>query len=723
SKQKAVESPQTGSKVFKPQPSTFSQSEPPVQVKSKQKAVESPQTGSKVFKPQPSTFSQPEPPVQVRDKQKAVKSPQTGSKVFKFNKKDLELKNNKLTSTKKFKKEKGAFLKNKPFSQKYKKLTSTSKYLTTATLKKSIKGYSDELKRNEEGVKVAISGFTVSYNTFKKICKNIKSKKEYEPNFRLPNSSKKINLEKLKKTENKKLFKPKNKETFVNKLKSSTTIVQKSIKKTSASYVKELEQGDSDGVKVALKSIKEISATSKKLQKGSTKISEKASKIKKQSSKISTDFLKKDPKKLQKEHIKKLHKQQKKQLLRKNIVANQKAKNKLKREGKKFTFKNLQLLVSNAVEAFKAKIVAGIGSLLVPTIPAFLVILTLLIGGLFIGGALSKLQEPQRVSIGAKNLSPEVEKWRPLVEKIAGDYGMSDYVNLILAIIQVETGGTGTRDIMQSSESAGHEVNYFKTEEESIRQGVKHLRNIVAILASYRKNYEGNYKLIAQSYNYGSAFAKYVGNRGGDYDLQVSEDYSRTVVAPSLGNVAGITYPYINEVSVRLGKPYLYLNGGNFMYGEKISEYVGAGGSDPTTIVAPVLGKYVGNGQCYGFTSYYAQAIGGPGLGAGVGPITDTTGVSTAPAYNIGIAYNWAKYGWQVVLNPTYADLRAGDIINWSPGGYFDGTWGHTGVIKEVLGNGAYTTYEQNAGKGQIVAEYSRHISNGHIASIIHPPK
>ena len=37
-------------------------------------------------------------------------------------------------------------------------------------------------------------------------------------------------------------------------------------------------------------------------------------------------------------------------------------------------------------------------------------------------------------------------------------------------------------------------------------------------------------KLIAQSYNYGVAFASYVGNRGGEYTLEMSEDYSRIVV-------------------------------------------------------------------------------------------------------------------------------------------------------------------------------------------------
>ena len=50
------------------------------------------------------------------------------------------------------------------------------------------------------------------------------------------------------------------------------------------------------------------------------------------------------------------------------------------------------------------------------------------------------------------NLSAEVLKHQPMVEKYAREYGISEYVNVLLAIIQVESGGTA-KDVMQSSES------------------------------------------------------------------------------------------------------------------------------------------------------------------------------------------------------------------------------------------------------------------------------
>ena len=47
------------------------------------------------------------------------------------------------------------------------------------------------------------------------------------------------------------------------------------------------------------------------------------------------------------------------------------------------------------------------------------------------------------------NLSAEVLKHQSTVEKYAKEYRISDYVNYLLAIMQVESGGTGTTDVMQ----------------------------------------------------------------------------------------------------------------------------------------------------------------------------------------------------------------------------------------------------------------------------------
>ena len=71
------------------------------------------------------------------------------------------------------------------------------------------------------------------------------------------------------------------------------------------------------------------------------------------------------------------------------------------------------------------------------------------------------------------NLSQEVLKHQPTVEKYAKEYGISDYVNYLLAIMQVESGGTGTTDVMQASESLGLPLNSLSVED-SIKQGCKY---------------------------------------------------------------------------------------------------------------------------------------------------------------------------------------------------------------------------------------------------------
>ena len=73
------------------------------------------------------------------------------------------------------------------------------------------------------------------------------------------------------------------------------------------------------------------------------------------------------------------------------------------------------------------------------------------------------------VDLGGLAVSAEVLKHKPTVEKYCKEFGIEDYVNYILAIIQVESGGTA-EDVMQSSESLGLPPNSLSTDA-SIKQG------------------------------------------------------------------------------------------------------------------------------------------------------------------------------------------------------------------------------------------------------------
>ena len=60
-------------------------------------------------------------------------------------------------------------------------------------------------------------------------------------------------------------------------------------------------------------------------------------------------------------------------------------------------------------------------------------------------------------------VSEQVEAYRSTVERYAGEYGIRDYVNVLLAIMEEESGGRGT-DVMQASESLGLSPNTLDTE-------------------------------------------------------------------------------------------------------------------------------------------------------------------------------------------------------------------------------------------------------------------
>lgn len=164
--------------------------------------------------------------------------------------------------------------------------------------------------------------------------------------------------------------------------------------------------------------------------------------------------------------------------------------------------------------------------------------------------------------------NPNIVAW---LDKYTKLYGISDYIGLAYALIMVENPSTdGTDDIMQSSESAGYPGPGYLTGEASVKQGCKHLAEQIKNGQTQNVDIWG----VMQGYNFGSAYIPWLANRGGKNTTDLAEEYSRDVVAPSLGNTTGATYPYVNAVSQADGRTYLYVNGGNFHYAAMIRQYV-----------------------------------------------------------------------------------------------------------------------------------------------------
>ncbi|PEZ26850.1 hypothetical protein CN345_25210 [Bacillus thuringiensis] len=596
------------------------------------------------------------------------------------------------------------------------KLGKNSLIATKDSIKDGIKKYQKALEQEDEGVRIGSQGITQGYRVTRTLTKkgfglaekSVQKLEKLKGSQKTKGPNKKTSVKKLRKSRQEKLYikkldkgkierfqklKKPNKKASVKKLtkakaKKLTKATAKKLTKATAKkltkvttniagssalkYQEQLEKGD-EGVKLASQSATKIARATNKLVKNRIKANAKLGKMGKQKGKLvpfskdkklkveSRTLLKKKAAKKKMYYGSFRDKNKAKTLT--SIASNVKNQvaNLIKSLGK-FNLQNVKKLIGT-------KVAAILGGGLASAVPLLLIgMICLLIAGAF--GAGSSSQEQVSGNIGAsKNLSPEVEKWRGLVEKEAVAQGMQDFVNLLLAIIQIESGGTGTPDIMQSSESAGYgRPNVFQTEEESVRQGVKHLKECLLALKAFNRGYENNIKALAQAYNYGNYFATWLGKRGGEYNLEVAEEYSRTIVAPSLGNTTGITTSYVNETSLRVGKPYRYVDGGNFHYGELISEYIGGPGANISgdfKIVLAEIEKYQG----------WPYKWGGKNPTQGF----DCSGLTSWGLKQIGIdlpSYALSQYELTEPIDPSQA--QPGDLI------FFKGTYQSPDHISHV---------------------------------------
>ncbi|MGH1011482.1 lysozyme family protein [Bacillus toyonensis] len=176
-------------------------------------------------------------------------------------------------------------------------------------------------------------------------------------------------------------------------------------------------------------------------------------------------------------------------------------------------------------------------------------------------------------SVKTKNLPQQVLRWQSMVESECAAQGVSELVPYVLGIIMVESGGNSeTRpDIMQSSESQGWAMNTIKNPKDSVYYGVKHLKGA---FDDAKKNGITDLSAIVQSYNFGRAYLRWLASNNKQHSLPVADQYSKTVVAPSLGNKTGAMVKYSHPIAVAYNGGYRYKNGGNFFYAEIVKQYV-----------------------------------------------------------------------------------------------------------------------------------------------------
>lgn len=141
---------------------------------------------------------------------------------------------------------------------------------------------------------------------------------------------------------------------------------------------------------------------------------------------------------------------------------------------------------------------------------------------LFFGG--QDQQQPNIIGPGGKaNVGPLVLQYQPIIEKYAKQFGVLEYVPIMMALMQQESGGRGL-DPMQSSESAFNtkyckKPNCITDPDYSIWAGVQAFKEAVT-------KANGDLKLALQSYNFGPDFIGYVLASGGKYTKALAQQFS-----------------------------------------------------------------------------------------------------------------------------------------------------------------------------------------------------
>lgn len=158
------------------------------------------------------------------------------------------------------------------------------------------------------------------------------------------------------------------------------------------------------------------------------------------------------------------------------------------------------------------------------------------------------------------DISDAVLDHQPMVEKYAKEYEIESYVPLLLAIMEVESGGA-VEDVMQSSESLGLPANSLDTEA-SIEQGVKYVAELLSAAESKGVDDE----TVLQAYNYGEGFIDYVAARGGNYSFELAEAFAKA-------QSDGEKISYSNPIAMERNGGWRY-GYGNMFYADHVNQHL-----------------------------------------------------------------------------------------------------------------------------------------------------
>ena len=234
------------------------------------------------------------------------------------------------------------------------------------------------------------------------------------------------------------------------------------------------------------------------------------------------------------------------------------------------------------VSAVRA-IIAGTKALIMALIAGgwitvVIILIIVLLGcavSLFGGGSSSNSYTP---------VSAEVEAYDPLIRQYAAQHGISEYVELIKAVMMQESGGRGS-DPMQASES-GYNTRYPNTPgaitdpEYSIDVGIQTLADSLNAAQVENPVDMEHIKLALQGYNFGNGYISWAKNNYGGYSYANAVEFS-TIQAQRMGWDSYGDTQYVNHVLRYYPYGRAFTAGGNQMIVEVALTQLGNEGGQP----------------------------------------------------------------------------------------------------------------------------------------------
>ena len=181
--------------------------------------------------------------------------------------------------------------------------------------------------------------------------------------------------------------------------------------------------------------------------------------------------------------------------------------------------KFLVKMIQSVVQAVAANPAVWIALLLIILVAAIVGAIGAVVGS---GGAANESQDGTYQA----QVSEKTESFRELVSEYCEKYGIDDYVDLCLAMIEQESGGIPP-DVMQTEQSYYNVNPPIDTAEESIDCGTHELSDCLTKAKSKSPNAIKGISLALQGYNFGNGYIDWALKNYGCYSKENAEIFSQ----------------------------------------------------------------------------------------------------------------------------------------------------------------------------------------------------